>query len=603
MKKFLILLCLGVTVLASQLPGCSHKPIEGITAVKNLTARDIDGFVGYLSDSLLPLAKAKAPAETLRPSFLRARILYKRAEWALEYFMPTTTRFINGPPLPEVENEENKIKDPEGLQVIEAAIYTEDAIDYEKLQVQIRLLLANAKYCERYWSDLELDSTQVFDAVKLQVFRIISLGISGFDAALAKSSLPEAASSLSRLEEVLGAMGAEEAGTKLFQNAVYYLNSYTDFDNFDRLLFIKEHAQPLSAAIVAHQVKLGLPFIKDLRLLKPSATSLFDKDAFDVNAYVQDSSFYFTAAKSALGKRLFYDPVLSKNNQRSCASCHQPGKAFSDGLPKSQSLSATDLKRNTPTLLNAALQPWQFYDMRTTNLENQAMDVISNKDEMHGNLEASLGEITKNADYLSLLQKAFPGKKGFTESDLRNALASYVRSLGLLNSRFDRYMRGENAADLTAEEKNGFNLFMGKAKCGTCHFMPLFNGTVPPAFIKMESEVIGVPSAADKASIDEDPGRYAIYRLQPYLHAFKTTTVRNTAMTGPYMHNGIFTTLDEVIEFYNKGGGAGMGLNVSNQTLPPEPLNLNAAEKNALIAFLRTLNDELPEDDGPVAGK
>jgi cytochrome c peroxidase len=188
-------------------------------------------------------------------------------------------------------------------------------------------------------------------------------------------------------------------------------------------------------------------------------------------------------------------------------------------------------------------------------------------------------------------------------------------------------MRGEKAA-LTAEEVKGFNLFMGKAKCGTCHYMPLFNGNFPPRFVKMEAEVIGVPAAAQGPSgrvgaaqgpseragaekglsggagaangagkegapgavIDPDPGRFAIVAAESFRHAFKTPTVRNAAGTAPYMHNGVFSTLDEVMDFYNKGGGAGLGIKMPNQTLPFDKLDLNENERKEIIAFIKSLD-------------
>ena len=136
-----------------------------------------------------------------------------------------------------------------------------------------------------------------------------------------------------------------------------------------------------------------------------------------------------------------------------------------------------------------------------------------------------------------------------------NAIGSYVRSLVMLNSRFDDYMRGNKAA-MNQEEINGFNLFMGKAKCATCHYMPLFNGTFPPRYMIIESEVIGVPGKRGENKIDPDEGRYGIVKVESQRHAFKIPTVRNASLTAPYMHNGVSSTLDQADQFYNKGGGA-----------------------------------------------
>src|SRR4030095_2878016 len=119
-------------------------------------------------------------------------------------------------------------------------------------------------------------------------------------------------------------------------------------------------------------------------------------------------------------------------------------------------------------------------------------------------------------------------------------------------SRFDLYMHGDKTA-MNSDEINGFNLFMGKAKCATCHYMPLFNGTFPPRYMKIESEVIGVPVSANSNKIDPDMGKYNTVKVVSLKHAFKTPTVRNAALTAPYMHNGVFTNLQQVMDFYRKG--------------------------------------------------
>jgi cytochrome c peroxidase len=176
-----------------------------------------------------------------------------------------------------------------------------------------------------------------------------------------------------------------------------------------------------------------------------------------------------------------------------------------------------------------------------------------------------------------------------------NAIGSYIRSLVFLNSRFDEYMRGDKSK-LSTEEINGFNLFMGKAKCGTCHYMPLFNGTFPPRFARIEAEVIGVPKSKKENTIDPDMGRYAVLKVESFKHAFKTSTVRNAALTAPYMHNGVFNSLEEVMDFYNKGGGTGLGIKIANQTLPFDSLSLSRKEQDDIIAFIKSLNSELPKN-------
>lgn len=157
-------------------------------------------------------------------------------------------------------------------------------------------------------------------------------------------------------------------------------------------------------------------------------------------------------------------------------------------------------------------------------------------------------------------------------------------------------MRGENVR-LDSQVVEGFNLFMGKAGCGTCHFAPSFGGIVPPYYQESESEVLGVPAEGQAATIDQDPGRYRSGKPTDqddwFRHHFKTPSLRNVAITGPYMHNGVYHTLEEVMDFYNQGGGIGLGMQVPNQTLPPDPLGLSQEEIGAIILFMEALTDTI----------
>lgn len=295
-----------------------------------------------------------------------------------------------------------------------------------------------------------------------------------------------------------------------------------------------------------------------------------------------------STAQIKLGEELFFDPILSGDNKVSCATCHIPNQAYADHKIK----AVEGVKsRNTPTLLNSAFQNVQFLDGRVTYLEDQAKSVINNKDEMHGSFANALDKIKNNTSYQKKFKKVFVSEKEITEQNLLKSLASYVRSLSKLNSKFDNYLRGK--VQLTQSEKNGFNLYMGKAKCATCHFFPLFNGSVPPLYNETESEVLGVPSqnTTQNATIDSDLGEFLITKAPLKKHAFKTPTVRNSAITFPYMHNGVYQTLEEVLDFYNRGGGSGIGINAENQTLPTDKLNLTKSEIKNLTNFIKTLNN------------
>ncbi|QKJ62877.1 cytochrome-c peroxidase [Flavobacterium sp. M31R6] len=538
------------------------------------------------------LVENGATQKQLQNQFLKAHQSYKRVESISEYFFPSVSKAINGPALDEYEDDEGITVPPAGLQVIEEfffPVYDKNAKN--EILKEIGILTANVYRLEMISKTNELTDASVFDAMRLEVFRIITLGITGFDSPIALNSLPEAITSLECIEKQLAIYdenGQNSTTLKILKEGKDYLNKNLKFNEFDRAYFIKNYLNPLSKAIYELQSDLKIPFFKESRGLKVGAQTLFDKNAFDAEAFSGFPDYKTTKEKIELGKLLFNDPVLSGNNTRSCASCHYADKAFTDGMEKAVTLDGKQMvKRNTPTLSNIAFQRSFFYDSRVNYLEDQAIAVITNENEMHGSLEKSALDLKKSEKYAANFEKAFPNKE-ITAFAIKNALASYIRSLSNYDSRFDGYMRGEEKFNL--DEIAGFNLFAGKAKCATCHFIPLTNGTVPPNFDRSESEVLGVPGKDKK--IDEDLGKFDLTKAEVNRYSFKTPTIRNIALTAPYMHNGVFKTLEEVIDFYDGGGGNGLGFNLSNQTLPIDKLNLTPLEKKQLIAFMKTLTDK-----------
>jgi cytochrome c peroxidase len=538
------------------------------------------------------LVENGATQKQLQHQFLKAHQSYKRVESISEYYFPAVSKAINGPALDEYEADEGITVPPAGLQVLEEYFFPRyDKNSKKEILKEIGILNANLYRLEMVSKSNELTDSAVFDAMRLEVFRIITLGITGFDSLIAQNSLAEAVTSLQAIEEQLMIYQEDEQSPNtlvLLKGAKDYLNKNLKFNAFDRAFFIKNYLNPLSKAIYKVQLDLKIPFFKESRGLKVTAQTLFDKNAFDPEAFSGFPDYQTIDEKIVLGKLLFNDPILSGNNSRSCASCHNADKAFTDGLEKTVALDGKHMiKRNTPTLSNIAFQRSFFYDSKVNYLEDQAVAVITNENEMHGSLEKSALDLKKDKKYAALFEKAFPNKE-ITAFSIKNALASYIRSLSNYNSKFDGFVRGEKKFD--HDEIAGFNLFAGKAKCATCHFIPLTNGTVPPNFDRSESEVLGVPGKNKK--LDRDLGKYDLTKAEVNRFSFKTPTIRNIALTAPYMHNGVFKTLEEVIDFYDNGGGSGLGFNLSNQTLPADKLNLTPLEKKQLIAFMKTLTDE-----------
>ena len=381
-----------------------------------------------------------------------------------------------------------------------------------------------------------------------------------------------------------------------FARAEQYLRAHPDFESFDRLAFIVEYATPAANALDNLRAAVVSTPIRMPRGWRSDVASVYSAGAFDPRAYANSSAPPPTAAIVALGERLFNEPLLSGTGTRSCASCHVPSLAFSDRLAKAANVhgaAAGTVFRNTPTLINAGLQPAQFADERAVTLEDQVIEVLRSPAEMGGSVEHAADTLAHDESYRREFGIAFGAAPmtAVTPLRVREALAAYVRSLVALHSRFDQAVQGNENA-LTSQERRGFSLFMGKGACGTCHFAPLFSANTPPIYLSSDVEVIGTPASPLRPAIpDADSGRARIDHLPAHWRAFKTPSLRNVALTAPYMHHGAFATLDQVIAFYDAGGARGAGARIANQTLSADSLHLTTEERAAIVAFLGALTD------------
>ncbi|RAK63553.1 cytochrome-c peroxidase [Hymenobacter edaphi] len=546
----------------------------------------------------LRAAVYEAELPVLQSRYAACRREYKPLEFAVEYYYPFVAQRLNGAALPESEpSEPEEPLLPTGFQVLEEYVYGAgaDRATRDLMRQQADNLLFQVRYLQQREPSLTFTDAEVFDALRLNLYRLAAKGLSGFDSPAAQQAVPEAAVTLDATADVTALFDAPPAlARELRRGAAYLRRPGVSFTAFDRAAFLTRHYNPILAELHRGQQQRGIGFVAARRAVRPAAVSFLAADAFDATFFAPADALPSTPQVLALGRALFAEPALSGAAGRSCASCHRPDQAYADGLRVNRSLQpGADLARNTPSLLGAALQPEQFYDGRVRFLEDQVHAVITNPAEMGGRLDAVSAALRRQKPYARLFAQAFPAEATpLTEPNIRRALAAYVRSLTGLNTRVDQFLRGDTAV-LSAQEVRGFNLFMGQAQCGTCHYLPLFSGVVPPLYDKVESEVLGVPATADTLhpALDTDPGRYRLHRIPHQQFAFKTPTVRNAARTAPYMHNGAFQTLEEVVDFYNRGGGQGLGLAVPTQTLAPDRLGLSKAEKQALLAFLQALND------------
>ena len=303
-------------------------------------------------------------------------------------------------------------------------------------------------------------------------------------------------------------------------------------------------------------------------------------------------------AKEELGRLLFFDPILSADNTISCATCHHPDLGFSDNRALSMGVGGRGLgrdreggvalRRNTPTVWNAAFNHVQFWDGRARDLEEQAAGPIQDPKEMGQNAEALIEELRVIPEYVNQFGDAFGDADSvITFEQVTDAIASFERTVISQNSRYDQYAAGDRMA-LSPSERRGLNLFRSlKTRCFECHNLPTFAN---PDF-----KVIGVP---DLEGEEPDLGRGELVG-EGYEGAFKVPTLRNVALTAPYMHNGVFETLEEVVDFYAQGGGTGLGLDVPNIDDKIRVFSLTDEEKNDLIAFMHALTDESNKPEIP----
>jgi cytochrome c peroxidase len=535
---------------------------------------------------------------TARTELINSRVAYKNIEYFIEYIFFTSSRIYNRAPKNEIEEPYLEYQEPAGMQYMEAMLYEDvPARRMPELLVQCNLLGVAADDLPALLYQFQASDKQMLESVRIQLIRIIALVISGFDAPLLKSGIAESFVSLQIIQKTLEPYlikSKDDSVAHYLKNTLLFLEQNPDFDSFDRLSFLTRNALPLQKHLGIMIRQMGLD-TNSAGILNYGAENLFSPNAFNDRAFGQN----VTATPQAveLGKKLFFETRLSGNGTKSCASCHQPEQFFTDGLPKSKGLNNHSLvKRNAPSLLYSGYQHNQFWDGRAKTLEEQIATVMQDTIEMNGDPAIVVAAINKDKNYTKLFRKAGLVKKrqAITEQHLYQSLATFIRTLKPFNSDFDQYLAGNKDA-LTDGQKNGFNLFMGKAQCGTCHFAPLFNGLIPPLYKLTEFEILGTTLTDDleKPANDNDNGRFDFKSTPYYKGAFKTPTVRNTAKTAPYMHHGTFGSLEKVIEFYNQGGGVGLGLEVPHQTLSTIALNLSEQEKTDLISFLHSLTDHL----------
>jgi cytochrome c peroxidase len=620
MKTFFVILILIVTVC------CFSFSIRQEKEYKQLYTTSLENFKReqlHLLD-IINASDITNPAslKKIKEQIAVSRLKLKAADFWLRYFDPIAYRKLNGPLPVEWETEVFEKFEPPylrtgaGLSLTELYL-EEETIIKDTLSRLIKTSLDSLELFKRDSIMMQFASPDhFFLANRLFLLNLSAIYTTGFECPDTSRVIPELRAMVSAVNHIYSDFKINFPSTplspsyqQLYDKMIVFVNNQPSaFSLFDQYSFVKNYIDPL--------FRFNQQFIRQYNAttihyndyaLNNDAASLFDKSLFisqntkGIFSLVEDEAVL--ADIKRVGKLLFYDPILSGNNKRSCASCHKPTQYFTDTTMATalQFDGQQSLPRNAPSLINALFNHLVMLDGKHISLQGQAQEVMTKHEEMNSSEKDILKKVLSCKEYKDAFKKFVkltPEEKSPGFSHIISAITFYYADFSNYYSPFDNAMNGNNV--VPEEVKRGYNLFMSKAQCGTCHFVPHFNGIKPP-YIGSEFEVLGVPADTAFTKLSEDKGRYGINPAKETLHAFRTGTIRNSEHTKPYMHNGVFQTLEQVIDFYDVGGGLGKKLDVPNQTLSSDSLKLSPTEKRELIAFIHSLNENIIFDTPPPA--
>ena len=558
--------------------------------------------------------------DAIKRKIWSSRLKLKGIDFWVRYLEPIAYKSMNGAIPVEWETEVfEKYENPYyreggGLTLMELYL-GEEEIQKDTL---IKLIEASLVATKSFQADTNTVFLRKHDhfflSNRLFLLNLAAIYTTGFECPEADNIFPEIASMLNDVRAIYTIYNksfrkfpVRKEFLNLYDRMITFVNlqpkKNTDFNFFT---FIRDYVNPLFA--------MNQKMIVDYRTvsksyvdysLSRSCQSIFDKALYrgqnHKGIFIAVDDPAMLAEIRQIGKLLFYDPRLSGNNKRSCASCHKPTEYFTDTLLATSPHfdPSKSLSRNTPSLINVVNNHLLMYDGRHTTLQNQAKDVTTNMDEMASTEKEILEKLLSCREYRTAFEKFIKHtseNRSVTFNHIVSALTFYYSDFSLFSSPFDDAMNKKGSISPAAIQ--GFNLSMSKAECATCHFVPAFNGVKPP-YIETEFEVLGVPADSGFLKFDGDSGRYNANPAKEMVFAFRTTTLRNSFHTKPYMHNGVFFTLEQVIDFYNVGGGAGKGFTVPNQTLSSDSLLLTPLEQAAILEFIRSLDEKILFEDPP----
>jgi cytochrome c peroxidase len=623
MKRKQLFILLWFAAISMVLASFSNNNPETYSA---LYTKELNAFQQQQSLLLETITKADLHTEQgmaqVKKQLAKTRVNMKTVDFWLRYIEPLAYKQVNSPLPVEWETEVfEKFEAPykrEGAGLTLATLYAEEEkVEKDSLLNFIRRSLAAGNV---YTADSITGRMKTYHHFflcnRLFLLNLAAIYTTGFECPDPSQVIPELRTMLTSVNaiylsynESFPATPLTDTYLQLYTQAIAFAHAQPD-DNlqFDHFVFLRDYINPLFSMNqqLIKQYEVVSRSVVDYSLNR-NATSIFSKTLYrgqnPKGVFLRVNDPEELEQIEQLGKMLFYDPVLSGNNMRSCASCHKPTEYFAD-TTRTTSLQYNQsdfLPRNSPSLINAQYNHLIMADGKHISLQHQTKAVINNPAELSCTDADALQKImsckTYNKAFTKLL-KYTPHEKEVTMDHIHSAITLYYSKFGFANAPFDQAMNKQAIPDSSVIK--GFNLFMSKAQCGTCHFVPLFNGVKPP-YVGSEFEVLGVPLDTAYTKLSTDKGRYEVNPATETLNAFRTGTVRNSMHTAPYMHNGVFKTMDDVIEFYNTGGGAGHGLTVANQTLSSDSLHLTPVEKEHLIHFIQSLTEQISFENAPEA--
>lgn len=557
----------------------------------------------------------------IKNQIIWSRNSLKETDFWFRYLEPISYKKINGPLPVEWETEVfEKFEKPykrEGAGLTLATLYLDEPVKEKRFL--LKLIQESQEAVKVYHADSITANLKThhhfYLCNRLFLLNLATIYTTAFECPQTDRVIPELLIMLQSVDQTYQLFNKSFPDQALssdylmnYQRTIDFVKKQSeDYEQFDHFTFLKEYINPLfikNQKLIADYKVVSRSYV-DYSLNK-NATSIFSKSLYNgqntKGVFIRVKDPLILAEIDRIGKLLFYDPILSGNNLRSCASCHKPTEYFTDTMVTSsvQFNGKDALPRNSPSLINVEYNHLIMLDGKHISLQGQTKDVMFNAKEMGSSEVEALKKILSCKEYKTAFQKLLaytPQEKEITYDHVVSAITFYYSKFGKSDADFDDIMNGKK--EVKEQVKEGFNLFMSKAQCGTCHFVPQFNGVKPP-YVNSEFEVLGVPETNTFAMLSDDKGRHGIHEAAETMNGFRTGSLRNIEYTKPYMHNGVFKTLPEVIDFYDAGGGIGHGLSIENQTLSSDSLHLTADEKKKLVVFMRSLNEEVPFEKPPM---